>query len=192
MHWTAASERHLKRQRYFFLSEGDEPCCRMSASGLRSTRLAARYSLSASGLAKRAGLDSTAFNKSKRQSADGRPRWPSTESLAKIIEATNSSLDEFFSLVEGKPHGAAGAAAADAGVHRAADRLRAGRRRRLLRRCRLSGRPGLGPDRTAGDGGRRLLCAAGAGRFHAAALPRRRHAGRAARAPRSARATASW
>jgi phage repressor protein C with HTH and peptisase S24 domain len=65
--------------------------------------LAARYSLSASGLAKRAGLDSTAFNKSKRQSADGRPRWPSTESLAKIIEATNSSLDEFFSLVEDRP-----------------------------------------------------------------------------------------
>jgi phage repressor protein C with HTH and peptisase S24 domain len=65
--------------------------------------LAARYSLSASGLAKRAGLDSTAFNKSKRQSSDGRPRWPSTESLAKIIEATDSSLDEFFSLIEGKP-----------------------------------------------------------------------------------------
>jgi phage repressor protein C with HTH and peptisase S24 domain len=64
--------------------------------------LAERYSLSASGLAKRAGLDSTAFNKSKRLSADGRPRWPSTESLAKIIEATNSSLDEFFSLIEGK------------------------------------------------------------------------------------------
>lgn len=64
--------------------------------------LAARYSLSASGLAKRAGLDSTAFNKSKRLSSDGRPRWPSTESLAKIIEATNSSLDEFFELLEGK------------------------------------------------------------------------------------------
>jgi phage repressor protein C with HTH and peptisase S24 domain len=62
--------------------------------------LAARYSLSASGLAKRAGLDSTAFNKSKRRSVDGRPRWPSTESLAKIIEATNSSLDEFFALIE--------------------------------------------------------------------------------------------
>jgi len=64
--------------------------------------LAARYSLSASGLAKRAGLDSTAFNKSKRLSSDGRPRWPSTESLAKIIEATNSSLDEFLELIEGK------------------------------------------------------------------------------------------
>jgi phage repressor protein C with HTH and peptisase S24 domain len=65
--------------------------------------LAARYSLSASGLAKRAGLDSTAFNKSKRLSSDGRPRWPSTESLAKIIEATGASLDEFLGLVEGKP-----------------------------------------------------------------------------------------
>ena len=64
--------------------------------------LAERYSLSASGLAKRAGLDSTAFNKSKRLSSDGRPRWPSTESLAKIIEATNSSVDEFFALMEGR------------------------------------------------------------------------------------------
>jgi phage repressor protein C with HTH and peptisase S24 domain len=63
--------------------------------------LAARHSLSASGLAKRAGLDSTAFNKSKRYSADGRPRWPSTESIAKIMEATGESLDEFLSLVQG-------------------------------------------------------------------------------------------
>lgn len=64
--------------------------------------LAERYALSASGLAKRAGLDSTAFNKSKRHSADGRPRWPSTESLAKVIDATGSSLDEFLGLVMGK------------------------------------------------------------------------------------------
>ncbi|RRI06398.1 helix-turn-helix transcriptional regulator [Mesorhizobium tamadayense] len=64
--------------------------------------LAERYSLSASGLARRAGLDSTAFNKSKRLSSDGRPRWPSTESLAKIIEATGASLEEFTVLVEGR------------------------------------------------------------------------------------------
>ena len=63
---------------------------------------AERYSLSASGLAKRAGLDSTAFNKSKRQSSDGRPRWPSTESLAKIMEATGASLEEFMALVEAR------------------------------------------------------------------------------------------
>ncbi len=65
--------------------------------------LAERNAMSPSGLAKRAGLDSTAFNKSKRRSADGRPRWPSTESLAKVIEATGVSLDEFVSLVEEKP-----------------------------------------------------------------------------------------
>jgi len=64
--------------------------------------LAARHSLSASGLARRAGLDSTAFNKSKRLSADGRPRWPSTESLAKIMEATGASLAELLVLVEGR------------------------------------------------------------------------------------------
>jgi phage repressor protein C with HTH and peptisase S24 domain len=65
--------------------------------------LAERYSLSASGLAKRAGLDSTAFNKSKRLASDGRPRWPSTESLAKIIEATGASLDEFMALLNRRP-----------------------------------------------------------------------------------------
>lgn len=63
--------------------------------------LAARHSLSASGLARKAGLDSTAFNKSKRRSADGRPRWPSTESLSKIMEATNTTLAEFLGLLQG-------------------------------------------------------------------------------------------
>jgi phage repressor protein C with HTH and peptisase S24 domain len=65
-------------------------------------RLAERHSLSASGLARRAGLDSTAFNKSKRRSADGRPRWPSTESLAKIMQATGASLDEFVAMLTGE------------------------------------------------------------------------------------------
>lgn len=61
--------------------------------------LARRHSLSTSGLARRAGLDSTAFNKSKRHSADGRPRWPSTESLAKIMDATGASLDELLDVM---------------------------------------------------------------------------------------------
>ncbi|MCZ8545769.1 helix-turn-helix transcriptional regulator [Mesorhizobium qingshengii] len=74
--------------------------------------LAERYSLSASGLARRAGLDSTAFNKSKRLSSDGRPRWPSTESLAKIIEATGASLDEFTGLIEGRAESSHGASVA--------------------------------------------------------------------------------
>jgi phage repressor protein C with HTH and peptisase S24 domain len=62
-------------------------------------RLAARASLSASGLAKRAGLDPTTFNKSKRITADGRERWPSTESVAKALAATESSIDAFVELI---------------------------------------------------------------------------------------------
>jgi phage repressor protein C with HTH and peptisase S24 domain len=54
--------------------------------------LAARAGFSASGLAKRAGLDPTTFNKSKRVTAAGRPRWPSTESINKALVATNTSL----------------------------------------------------------------------------------------------------
>jgi phage repressor protein C with HTH and peptisase S24 domain len=61
--------------------------------------LAERYKMSPSGLAKRAGLDPTTFNRSKRVGADGRERWPSTESLAKILAATGASLDEFMTLV---------------------------------------------------------------------------------------------
>ncbi len=61
--------------------------------------LAARYSLTPSGLAKRAGLDPTTFNKSKRQGMDGRKRWPNTESLSKILDATGASLDEFLALI---------------------------------------------------------------------------------------------
>jgi phage repressor protein C with HTH and peptisase S24 domain len=61
--------------------------------------LAERYQLSPSGLARRAGLDATTFNRSKRVGVDGRERWPSTESLAKILQATGASLDEFMSLV---------------------------------------------------------------------------------------------
>lgn len=61
--------------------------------------LATRYGMTPSGLAKRAGLDPTTFNKSKRTSPDGKKRWPNTESLAKILEATGASLDEFLTLI---------------------------------------------------------------------------------------------
>jgi phage repressor protein C with HTH and peptisase S24 domain len=62
--------------------------------------LAARYGMSPSGLAKRAGLDATTFNRSKRQTNDGRLRWPSTESIAKVLDATGASLSEFLGLSE--------------------------------------------------------------------------------------------
>jgi phage repressor protein C with HTH and peptisase S24 domain len=62
-------------------------------------RLAARAGLSASGLAKAAGLDPTSFNKSKRITPEGRERWPSTESVAKALTATNTSIDIFVQLI---------------------------------------------------------------------------------------------
>jgi phage repressor protein C with HTH and peptisase S24 domain len=64
--------------------------------------LAERNGLSASGLARRAGLDATAFNKSKRTTADGSPRWLSTESLAKVLQAVGASLEDFAAIAEGR------------------------------------------------------------------------------------------
>jgi phage repressor protein C with HTH and peptisase S24 domain len=67
-------------------------------------RLAERAGLSPSGLAKKSGLDPTTFNKSKRLAADGRERWPSTESIARALTATNSSIDGFVRLIgDGSP-----------------------------------------------------------------------------------------
>jgi phage repressor protein C with HTH and peptisase S24 domain len=63
-------------------------------------RLATRAGLSASGLARRAGLDSTTFNKSKRVTPQGRARWPSTESIAKALTATGTPFDIFVGLIE--------------------------------------------------------------------------------------------
>jgi hypothetical protein len=103
--------------------------------------LARRYHLSPSGLAKRAGLDPTAFNKSKRITGEGRPRWPTTESIAKVLEATGASFEDFTALVTaappGRPHG---------GAAHSPDRPDPGGWRRLFRRWRLPRRSRLGPD----------------------------------------------
>jgi phage repressor protein C with HTH and peptisase S24 domain len=68
--------------------------------------LAAKADLTPSGLARRAGLDATAFNRSKRMAANGRPRWPSMESVARALNVTGVSLGEFAEMVEEKndPH----------------------------------------------------------------------------------------
>lgn len=63
-------------------------------------RLAHSLGYSPSGLAKQAGLDPTSFNKSKRTSPDGKPRWPSTESLSKVLAVTGSTMSDFTSLIE--------------------------------------------------------------------------------------------
>jgi phage repressor protein C with HTH and peptisase S24 domain len=65
--------------------------------------LAKRFDMSPSAMAKMAGLDPTAFNRSKRGDGDARPRWPSTESLAKVLEATGVGFSEFAALTERAP-----------------------------------------------------------------------------------------
>ncbi len=69
--------------------------------------LASRNGLTASGLARRAGLDPTAFNPSKRTAADGSPRWLSTESLARVLDAVGATLEDFAALAEGRAGGKA-------------------------------------------------------------------------------------
>ena len=64
--------------------------------------LGERYGLSASALARKAGLDPTTFNRSKRQTPSGHLRWPSTKSIAKVLQATGATLDEFMALVSAK------------------------------------------------------------------------------------------
>src|SRR6202167_5035505 len=98
--------------------------------------LAAENGLSASGLAKRSGLDATTFNPSKRTMPDGRNRWPSTESVAKVLEATGATLESFSSLVSG-----ARALASSAGA------------RGISRRVPLIGLAQAGGDGYFDDGG---------------------------------------
>ena len=61
--------------------------------------LAAKYDMSASGLARHSGLDPTTFNKSKRITREGKRRWPSTESVSKILESTGATMAEFIALI---------------------------------------------------------------------------------------------
>src|SRR5262249_22331414 len=71
-------------------------------------RLAARAGLSPSGLARKAGLDPTTFNRSKRMTPQGRSRWPSTESLAKSLAATGTSMEAFVHLIDEQAQAAHG------------------------------------------------------------------------------------
>jgi phage repressor protein C with HTH and peptisase S24 domain len=64
--------------------------------------IAERYGFSASGLAKKSGLDPTSFNPSKRFGPDGRPRWPTTESVSRVLEASGASIEEFMEILAGR------------------------------------------------------------------------------------------
>ncbi|MFQ6778255.1 MAG: hypothetical protein ACLRFI_03085 [Alphaproteobacteria bacterium] len=63
-------------------------------------KFAMEHGMSCSGLAKSSGLDPTTFNKSKRWSKEGQPRWPSTNSISKILASTGSKLDDFTKYIE--------------------------------------------------------------------------------------------
>lgn len=61
-------------------------------------KLAKSQGMSPSGLAKSAGLDATTFNKSKRIRPDGKKRWPSLDSLNKVMEVCNITFEQFYNL----------------------------------------------------------------------------------------------
>ncbi len=62
--------------------------------------LAAEHGLSPSGLARKAGLDPTTFNPSKRKQG-GKPRWPSFETIVKALDAVGAPLETFIALATG-------------------------------------------------------------------------------------------
>jgi phage repressor protein C with HTH and peptisase S24 domain len=64
--------------------------------------IAERYGYSASGLAKKSGLDPTSFNPSKRNGPDGRPRWPTMESISRLLQASGATVEELADLLTGR------------------------------------------------------------------------------------------
>lgn len=62
--------------------------------------IARERNLSVSALAKKAGLDATSFNKSKRFGVGGRERWPSTESLTKVLDVAEMTLRDLADIIE--------------------------------------------------------------------------------------------
>ncbi len=65
--------------------------------------LARNNNMTCSGLARASGLDPTTFNKSKRASKYGQPRWLSMETIAKVLSATHTTPDDFANMFPQKP-----------------------------------------------------------------------------------------
>ncbi len=66
--------------------------------------LANAHGLSPSALARRAGLDPTTFNRSKRFTGGAsQPRWPSMRSVALVLNAVDARLSDFAHYVENVP-----------------------------------------------------------------------------------------
>jgi phage repressor protein C with HTH and peptisase S24 domain len=65
--------------------------------------IAETQGMSASALAISAGLDATALSRSKRVGRDGRARWPSTETLSKILTVAGMELRALAAIVASLP-----------------------------------------------------------------------------------------
>ncbi|MCL2339198.1 MAG: hypothetical protein FWC51_04585 [Proteobacteria bacterium] len=61
------------------------------------------HKMSCSGLARSAHLDPTTFNRSKRWSQYGQERWPSMQSISKILAATGADIDDFMKYLKNPP-----------------------------------------------------------------------------------------
>ncbi|PVE24910.1 hypothetical protein DC522_08295 [Microvirga sp. KLBC 81] len=61
--------------------------------------IAERCGMSLSALSKSAGLDPTSFNLSKRYGPGGRKRWPSTETLARVLQVANLDMRAFAEIL---------------------------------------------------------------------------------------------
>ncbi|WP_407666769.1 PilZ domain-containing protein [Microvirga roseola] len=62
--------------------------------------IAKRCGMSLSALSKEAGLDPTSFNPSKRYGPNGRQRWPSTETLVRVLHVANLDMRAFAEILE--------------------------------------------------------------------------------------------
>lgn len=62
--------------------------------------LARKMKKSCSGLALSGGLNATTFNKSKRQSKYGQPRWLSMETIFKILKSSDTSFMEYAAILQ--------------------------------------------------------------------------------------------
>lgn len=67
-------------------------------------KLAKQNCMTTSALARKAGLDPTCFNKSKRYTSTGKKRWITTESLCKVLNVTHTKLSVFAVLIESDKH----------------------------------------------------------------------------------------
>ena len=63
-------------------------------------KMASDHRMTCSAMARVSGLSATAFNKSKRETKEGKARWVSMQSLAKVLNAMNQPMGYFAAIVD--------------------------------------------------------------------------------------------